>query len=134
MPRGTVYHCVDFEFPDGAEADKYLVLLNEPKEDEPYIFCTTTSRSKNKSPRPGCDPDLSLFMLKGRHDFFPVDTWLQLFRLWAFGFKKFLDHAMRRKMQEERQLRTETIGQIVNCVKICKDVSGYHRQLVCRKS
>ena len=134
MPRGTVYHCVDFEFPDGAETDKYLVLLNEPKEDEPYIFCTTTSRSDNKSLRPGCDPGLSLFMLQAHHDFFALDTWLELYRLWPFDAKKYLDYAMRGKMQGRHRLRTETIGQIANCVKVCEDVSACDRQLVCRKS
>lgn len=134
MVRGTVYHCTWFRFKDGMEKDKLLVLLNEPEDDEPYIVCKTTSNPKYKSQTPGCDSGRSLFLLTGSHDFFSADTWLQLYELYSFPAGEFLQLAMDGKLQRRHQLRVETIGQIVNCVKVCEDVSACDRQLVCRKS
>jgi hypothetical protein len=127
------YHCVDFQFTDGATGDKYLVQLNEPDEDEPYIFCKTTSQSKNKRSEPPCQPDRSLYALKARHDFFPLDTWLQLYELYRLPGDQVLQYTMSHRVQERGQLRLETIGAVVNCIRRCEDVSEADRALICRK-
>lgn len=134
MSRGTIFHCVDFQFKNGATKDKYLVQLNDPRGDEPHIFCKTTSQQKNKRLSPACQPDRSLFALRSRHDFFPLDTWLQLYELYRLPLGQFMQYMVSHKMQERGDLRAETIGAVVNCVRCCEDVSAADRALICRKS
>jgi hypothetical protein len=133
MAKGTVFHCVDFEFKNGEEKSKYLVQLNEPEGDEPYIVCKTTSNSKNKRLDPPCQPKVSLFALRANHDFFRLDTWLQLYDLYEIVPDELVARCMSHRMQERHHLRAETIGAIVNCIRICEDVGDHHRSLICRK-
>jgi hypothetical protein len=134
MSRGTVFHCVDFRFKNGVTKDKYLVQLNDPRDDEPYILCKTTSQQKNKRLEPPCQPDPSLYALRARHDYFPLDTWLQLYELYRLPAGQFVQYMLSRKMEECGQLRTETTGAIANCAGRCLDVSEADRAPICRKS
>ncbi len=77
--RGTIFHNRRFVFEDGVIGDKYLILLNTPGKDEPYLLVKTTSQAKNKPKTPGCIKNKSLFFVPGGKTFFPKDTWIQLY-------------------------------------------------------
>jgi len=46
--RGAIYHHSKLLFHNGFTGKKYLILLNTPREKEPYLFVKTTSQKKEK--------------------------------------------------------------------------------------
>ena len=70
-----VYH-------NGVTGIKYLILLNTPTKNVPYLFVKTTSQKKNKPTTPGCIRNGSLFFIPAGSTFFPLDTWVQLFEIY----------------------------------------------------
>jgi len=81
--RGTILLHKNFIYEDGTAGKKYLILLNTPKKNDPYLVVKTTSQRKNKPQTAGCIEHLSLFFIPARTTFFPVDTWVQLYSLEA---------------------------------------------------
>lgn len=82
-PRGTIYHHKEMIFHNGFTGKKYLVLLNTPSNNEPYIFVKTTSQQKNKPTSSGCIKKRSLFFIPGGKTFFPKNTWVQLYEIYT---------------------------------------------------
>jgi len=50
--RGTIYHHRKLVFHNGFIGKKYLILLNTPGKNEPYLFVKTTSQKKDKPQLP----------------------------------------------------------------------------------
>ena len=44
--RGAIYHHKNLQFHNGFTGNKYLVLLNSPGKNEPYMTVKTTSQKK----------------------------------------------------------------------------------------
>jgi hypothetical protein len=69
MERGTILFHNNFEFSDETRGEKQLLLLNTPKNDEPYLLIKTTSQvDKWKSYYKttilkGCNYRLLLFLI-----------------------------------------------------------------------
>jgi hypothetical protein len=82
--RGTIYHHSKLIFYNGFTGKKYLILLNTPTKNEPYLFVKTTSQKKNRPAKPGCIKERSLFFIPGGKAFFKRDTWVQLFEIYEF--------------------------------------------------
>jgi hypothetical protein len=76
--RGDIFQHRHLVFKNGVIGNKYLILLNTPGNNEPYLFVKTTSKQKNKPRVPGCIKELSLFFIPSNKAFFPLDTWVQL--------------------------------------------------------
>lgn len=134
MQSGTIIYWPNFQFSDGGSADKYFVLLNAPVSfNDLLIFCKTTSRKKDKIEREGCIPELSLFMIKGGKEHFPVDTWLQFYELYEFSPKELLVAKFGKGVEREGVLSDLTMRQIRNCLKRCQDVSRRHLSLVLKE-
>ncbi len=83
--RGTIYHHNQLTFHNGFVGKKYLVLLNTPSKNEPYLFVKTTSQQKSKPSTPGCIKKYSLFFIPGKKTFFPKNTWVQLYELYLIS-------------------------------------------------
>ena len=69
-------------FQDGATGKKYLILLNEPQKEDPFLFVKTTSQKKNRPETPGCIRPRSLFFIPARKTYFISDTWVQLYEIY----------------------------------------------------
>jgi len=80
--RGTIFHHRQLVFHNGFVGKKYLILLNTPSKNEPYIFVKTTSQQKGKPTKIGCIKSHSTFFMPAGKTFFPKDTWVQLFELY----------------------------------------------------
>lgn len=80
--RGTIYHHSNFTFHNGVTGIKYIILLNPPAKNKPYLFVKATSQKKDKPSAPGCIKDRSLFFIPGGKTFFPLDTWIQLYDIY----------------------------------------------------
>ena len=81
-PRGTIYHHKELIFHNGFIGKKYLILLNTPSKNEPYLFVKTTSQQKGKPTTSDCIKNRSLFFIPGGKTFFPKDTWVQLYEIY----------------------------------------------------
>ncbi len=46
MKAGDVFYFINFKFKDGSTANKILIILNTPQDNEPYLVCLTTSVQK----------------------------------------------------------------------------------------
>ena len=131
---GDVFFCPKFPYKNGKVGIKYLVLLNSPKEKEPYIFCRTTSQQKNKSLNEFCQPEWKLFFLKENSDFFMQNTWLQFYELYEFTLNEFLDLHNNNNLEWKGKLKELTIRQIKNCIKKCKkDISKHFLHYIFKK-
>ena len=135
MQRGTILYHREFQFFNGDQAPKLLVILNTPDlgRNEPYLVCRTTSNPENKTRTSGCQYRQSLFFIEANKDWFDHDTWLQLYDIYEFSAKKFLQLKFRGLLEVRGILKDQRIREIVNCIKKLKDISGYHKDLIVKK-
>lgn len=132
LQKGTILYDAKFQFYNGGEAKKLLVLLNTPDlaKNEPYLVCKTTSNPKNKGRTPGCQYTQSLFFIEAGKDWFKYDTWLQLYEIYEFSARGFLQRKFKGYLEIKGKLKKRTIEEIKNCVTKLVDVSQYHQDLV----
>ncbi|MDO9028020.1 MAG: hypothetical protein Q7U68_04075 [Candidatus Roizmanbacteria bacterium] len=132
MTKGTVLFHREFTFRDGEIGEKYLIILNTPQHDEPYLCCKTTSKcQKHGITTEGCHPHKNIYMLRANHDWFPHDTCIQFHELYEIKMSEFLKAKLQDNTCEIKHcLRDETSGAIRNCIKKSDDVSEYHLELI----
>lgn len=79
---GEVYYYPDYEFPDGEQDHKYVVLLGQiPGGD--WILCRSTSQRLGRPQNPPCNqsPHYPSFYVGPIQGIFALQTWLVLDRL-----------------------------------------------------
>jgi hypothetical protein len=114
--RGTVYHHSKFGFHDGGVGKKYIILLNSPQTDEPYLFVKVTSQQDGKPTTPGCIISRKLFFMPfdGKHCF-KLNTWVQLHELYEFSPVGMVKFGMSKEMTVHGKITPIVVNQIVNC-------------------
>ena len=111
--RGAIYHHRKLVFHNGFTGKKYLILLNTPGKDEPYLFVKTTSQKKDRPENPGCIKDRSLFFIPSGKIFFKRNTWVQLYDIYEFSPE---DIDTEKNITVEGSLNAKMIDDIVNCL------------------
>ena len=111
--RGAIYHHRKMVFHNGFIGKKYLILLNTPTKEEPYLFVKTTSQKRDKPTTPGCIKNFSLFFIQAGKTFFPLDTWVQLYEIYEFAPK---DIDTNKDITIEGNLDAKMINDIINCL------------------
>lgn len=111
--RGAIYHHRQLAFHNGFVGKKYLVLLNTPNKNQPYLFVKTTSQKKGNPTIPGCIKNASLFFISAGKTFFQKDTWVQLFELYPIPPK---DIDTNKDITIVGSLDAKIIDDIVNCL------------------
>ena len=111
--RGAIYHHRKMVFHNGFIGKKYLILLNTPTKEEPYLFVKTTSQKRDKPTTPGCIKNSSLFFIPAGKTFFPLDTWVQLYEIYEFAPK---DIDTNKDITIEGNLDAKMINDIINCL------------------
>ena len=132
MPtRGAIYHHRQLVFHNGFVGKKYLILLNTPGKNEPYLFVKTTSQKKDKATTPGCIKNRSLFFIPAGKTFFKLDTWVQLFEIYAIRAE---DIDTNKDITVEGSLGVKMIDDIVNCLFEAEEenISQIHKNLLRR--
>jgi len=127
--RGAIYHHSRLVFHNGFTGKKYLVLLNTPCKNEPYLFIKATSQKKNKPSTPGCIKDRSLYFIPAGKTFFKKDTWAQLYEIYAIHPH---DIDNKKEISVEGGLDVKMIDDIVNCLFLAeeKNISPIHKKLL----
>lgn len=116
--RGAIYHHRQLVFHNGFTGKKYLVLLNTPAKNEPYIFVKTTSQQKNRPTKPGCIQDKSLFFIPAGETFFKKNTWVQLYELYPIPPE---DIDSIDEISLKGSLDVKIIDDIVNCLFLAEE-------------
>ncbi len=128
--RGAIYHHRQLVFHNGFIGKKYLILLNSPSNNEPYLFVKTTSQQKDKPAKAGCIKERSLFFISANKTFFKKDTWVQLYE----PPYEFPPHEIdnNRDITIEGRLNVKMIDDIVNCIFLAEEdnISGFHKALL----
>lgn len=127
MTKGTVLYFKGFCFHDGGTSDKFLIILNTPKDlNTPYLCCKTTSKRKHTD-KQGCSPEHNVYVLLPKEDLFPLKTWVQFNEFYPLEAKKLLSaHHTDKTVRIHGALKTQTISAIINCAKRSEDMSEYH--------
>lgn len=111
IPRGTVFYHSRFPFKNGTHGAKYLVLLNTPVGNEPYLLVKTTSQQKNRPKTPGCIKKRNLFFIPASKTFFPLDTWVQLYEMYEVP-----DVGKDQSYQAKGSLDSRMMDKIIECL------------------
>jgi len=131
MTRGTILFHDRFRFTDGEIGEKLLIILNNPKDDQPYLICKTTSHCKNFITTEGCHSKKSIYHIKANKDGFPCDTWVQLDEIFEFSKEELLKaHFADKTCTVKNCLSEATIRAILNCIWKSEDISQFHANLL----
>jgi hypothetical protein len=127
---GTILHWTGFRFPNGAEADKYFVIVGA-RPGFNYLAVVATSQQKGRNPDPGGNPKGGYFHIKGGgKDWFPRDTWLLFEEPVELSAEDFSKAVTEGTIAVQGQLRGELTNRLCNCMRHCDDVSDYNRGLL----
>ena len=89
---GCILHWEGFQFPDGGEANKYLVIVGV-KSGRNYLAVIGTSKRHRRTFIPGAHPADGYFHIPGGgKDWFPSDTWLLVARPREISPAEFLEN------------------------------------------
>ena len=127
--RGTIYHHRRLVFKNGFAGIKYIILLNTPGPNDPYLFVKTTAQKKDKPSKPGCIENRSLFFIPAKTTFFQCDTWIQLHEIYSITPDVVIKDS---DITEEGSFDLKLIEKIVNCLFLSSedDISPDHRRLL----
>lgn len=116
--RGAIYHHKDMVFEDGVTGTKFLILLNTPIGQDPYLFVKVTSQQKDKPVIRGCIHKKSLFFIPAGETLFPLNTWVQLHRIYPIPPER-IDSM--NGITLKGSLDVKTIDDIVNCLFLAQE-------------
>jgi len=127
--RGAIYHHSGLTFFNGVIGKKYLILLNTPAKNEPYLFVKTTSQKKDRPSTPGCIKEKSLFFIPAGKTFFWQDTWVQLYDIYEFTPHEIDNN---KEITIEGSFDVRIIDDIVKCLFVSEgdNISGIHKRLL----
>jgi len=127
----VLYH-LNFQFKDGETGQKLLIILNTPRNDEPYLCCKTTSKQKFDLDKEGCYSNKNIYVLNPTKDCFSLKTWVQFYDIYEFHASTFLQAHFNGDIKIKGKLLINAINAIVNCIRKSEDISNYHLLLLKR--
>ena len=123
---GCILHWKKFTFSDGAQADKYFVIVGaQPNKN--FLAIIATSKQKKRRAEPGGNPDGGYYHIPGGgKDWFKKDTWLLFEEPVELSAPELVKAGIEKTITVEGQLRHDIANAICNCMKRCEDVSEHH--------
>jgi len=132
LKSGCILFDIKFTFKDNVIGEKLIVLLNNPRENEPYLFCRTTSRERPpyliKTPK-GCQKNSQYFFINACN-FFPEDTWLLLCDIYEYDKALILKKALNKEIRILNSIDDTILRKVKNCIKYSRDISEKHRKMI----
>ena len=127
---GCILHWKGFRFVDGAEANKYLVIVGA-KPGSNYLAIVATSKQRKRSLQPGGNPEGGYYHIPGGgKDWFPKDTWLLFEEPREITATELVKEGLAKNITVEGYLRHDIANAICNSMRKCDDVSEYHVSLL----
>ena len=132
LKPGCILFDTNFVFKDNEIGEKLIVLLNNPRKNEPFLFCRTTSIEKSpyttKTPS-GCQKKSQYFFINACN-FFPKDTWLLLHEIYEYDYTCMLNKHFKQQMKIINFIDDVILRQINNCIKNSIDISEKHLEMI----
>jgi hypothetical protein len=132
LKPGCILFDTKFAFKDNEIGEKLIVLLNNPRKNEPYLFCRTTSKERSpyqiKTPK-GCQNESQYFFINACN-FFPEDTWLLLYEIFEYDYSCLLNKHFKKQIKIINCISEIVLRQIKNCIKCSKDISDKHLRMI----
>jgi hypothetical protein len=127
---GCIIHWKGYTFPDGATANKYLVIVGaQPGKN--YLAVVATSQPRKRSFQPGSHSEDGYYHIPGGgKDWFKKDTWILFEEPKEISAAELVKAGMDGNITVEGHLRHGLANGICNGMKRCEDVSEYHRGLL----
>jgi hypothetical protein len=138
MPKaGDILFHKEWEFDDGSQGRKLLVVLNTPSDiDIPLLVVKTTSnRAFYEGVNIGCNPPKRVFfVLQSDEPCFDCDTYVQLHSIWEIPIEQLLQGCFAKTIIPlEIPISPKCFNQIKSCLKNFKyDISTKHWNLIFR--
>lgn len=130
MTPGSIVLYKQFQFHDGAQADKLLIVLNAGNK-KPYLVLKTTSQAKAfRIAKEGCHSERGYYFLPAKRDHFPKDTWVLFDDAYELDSVLLLKAHFAGDAQVKGTLRLDSLRAIINCAKKSQDWSDYYTELV----
>lgn len=132
--RGRIYFHEKFGYHDGEYGQKFIVLINNPQNQDPYLFLKVTSRQKNKPSAYGCHIIQKVFYIPPGKAYFKKGTWVQLHEIYAFSQKELVKAGIEKVMIHKDKLSEQMINEVKNCLlKSCiEDIEPEYLMLIKR--
>jgi hypothetical protein len=133
MKSGDVYCFIDFEFEDGSKKDKLLIILNTPKDDEPFLLCLTTSQQKKwRNNQPGCHSQENYYFIDSEQDKFDKDTWIVFEKLYPFKVDKLLNSCLKDGTRALFELNINILKALKKCISKSNDIEQDYLEMILR--
>lgn len=133
--RGRIYFHKQFGFHDGGVGKKFIILINNPQNNEPYLFIKTTSQQKNKPDQYGCHFTRKVFFIPSGKTYFPLNTWIQLHAIYPFSCAEFIKLGIDKTIKCIDKISEQMTNEIVNCLlrSSMDDIEPIYYTLIKRK-
>ena len=129
--KGEILYVENFVFGDGGRSPKIVLVLNEPKPDDPYLLILTTSQKGRKEDREGCHSKDFYYVLRKGIDWFDEPlTWVMFDDIKEMLFNQYTEWLSQRSVQSRGHLKPQTLAAISNCVRNSVDVSYFVKNLL----
>ena len=132
MNAGTVLLIKDFKFQDGTQKDKLLIVLNNPKDDEPFLLCPATSQQWRKSKILGCHSDDNYFYIDENQDKFLKNTWIVFHKLYSYSAALIVKESFQQNLFKKFAIEPTLWQAIKNCILQSKDIEIEYLEMIKR--
>ena len=123
MKAGDVIFFINFKFENGNTADKILIILNTPQNDDPYLVCLTTSQPKNwRKKQIGCHADNNYYFVDANQDNFNKDTWIVFEKIYPLDVAKLLNSCLKDGSYGLFELDASLWKALKNCIAKSNDI------------
>ena len=130
MKPGTVLFFKDFKFKDGSSKDKLLIVLNQPRGEEPYLLCTTTSRKRRRKKELGCHAKENYFYIDQDQDGFIKNTWVVFHIVYAFSAPALVSSNFKGKLYQSFDLEPSLWTALKHCILQSMDIDQDYLELI----
>lgn len=133
MKAGDVFYFFNFKFEDGTTADKILIILSTPQNDEPYLVCLTTSQHKKwRTKQLGCHEDKNYYFVDANQTNFNKDTWIIFEKIYELDVTRLLNSCFKDGSYSLFELDKSLWKALKNCIVKSKDIEQDYLELILR--
>ena len=133
MKAGDVFYFINFKFSDESTRNKLLIILNTPKDDEPYLTCLTTSQPKKwRTKELGCHSEKNYYFVDSKQDNFNSDTWIVFEKIYPLEVSTLLNSCLKDGSYTLFELDPSLWKALRNCIAKSKDIEQIYLDMILR--
>lgn len=134
MKPGTVFVFKKIKYPDGETGDiKFLILLNTPSDDEPYLFCLTTTQQHTKKAVLGCHHKQDYYYIDRDQSDFWKPTWVVFDTLYVKSAADLTKRKFYSSRYEMFDIEITLWKALKKCILKSKNIDQDHLEMIARE-